>query len=63
MIAVLLSQTYLLFPSLRHDCCLEENNNHVRERRITIMSERRTTIISERREEQSCLREESNNPV
>jgi hypothetical protein len=29
----------------------EENNNHVRERR--------TTIVSERREQQSCLREEN----
>jgi hypothetical protein len=33
----------------------EENNNHVRERR--------TTIVSERGEQQSCLREENNNHV
>jgi hypothetical protein len=76
MIVVLLSQTWLLFSSLRHDCysplsdmivvllsqtwlfissirndsimserggqqsCMRENNNHVWERRTTMMSER-----------------------
>jgi hypothetical protein len=62
MIVVLLSQTCLLFSSLRNDCCSplselqssqrEENNNHVRERR--------TTIMSERGEQQSFLRENNN---
>jgi hypothetical protein len=37
----------------QQSCQREENNNHVRERR--------TTIMSERGEQQSCLREENNN--
>jgi hypothetical protein len=44
----------LLFSSLRHDCC-SQNNNHV--------WESRTKIMSERGEQQSCLREQNNNHV
>jgi hypothetical protein len=39
----------------QQSCLREENNNHVRERR--------TTIVSERGEQQSFLREENNNHV
>ena len=35
-------------------CLRKENNNHVRERRATIISER---------EQQLCLREENNNHI
>ena len=38
----------------QQSCLREENNNHVRERRTTIISER---------EQQSCLREENSNRV
>jgi hypothetical protein len=62
MILILLSLASLLFSSLMHDCCspqlsclIEENNNHV--------WERRTTNVSEKWKPQLCLREENNNHV
>ena len=39
----------------QQSCLKEENYNHLKERR--------TTIMSERGEQQSCLREENNNHI
>jgi hypothetical protein len=63
MIVVPLSQTWLLFSSLRHDCCSPLSDMILvllSQTWLLFSSLRQPTIISERGEQQSCMRENNN---